>query len=116
MEFIKSLGIFTVGSVTIMTALGFIARSIIVHWLASKANEYKSVLDKNLELHKSELQKEAEIFKAVLQKEANEHQIKYNRLHDERAVPIRDLYKKIIRMEDTMKNLFDITRRLKIPQ
>ena len=80
-QIIENLGIFTIGTVTITTVIGFIAKSI-----------FNNYLNKRTELYKSELLQENEKFKAELQKQNTEHQIKFSTLHTDRASIIKDLH------------------------
>ncbi|TYS57330.1 hypothetical protein FZC74_16700 [Sutcliffiella horikoshii] len=101
-------GIFTLGSCTILGVLGFLGKEIINNWYSRKSASHQSNLNQNLELFKVNIQNEAELFRAELQKEALEHKIKYNKLHNDRAETIKDLYSKIDRMERSMRDLFNL--------
>ena len=87
-QIIENLGIFTIGTVTITTVIGFIAKSI-----------FNNYLNKRTELYKSELLQENEKFKAELQKQNTEHQIKFSTLHTDRASIIKDLHNGFIALQ-----------------
>ena len=80
-ELLENLGIFTIGTVTVTTVIGFIAKSI-----------FNNYLSKKVELYKSQLQYESETFKAELQRQNAEHQIKFSALHKDRATIIKELH------------------------
>ena len=75
-ELIQNLGIFTIA----LGILAFLAKSLFTHYMNQKINEHK---------HK-------------LQLITQEHQIRYSKLHQERAEVIKILYNKLIKMEESM--------------
>lgn len=74
MEFIKDLGLFTIGSVSIAGAIVFITKFIIT-----------KAIDGIFESYKLKLNKEIEVFKIDLQKQSYEHSVTFSKLHLERA-------------------------------
>lgn len=96
-ELLQNIGVFTV-------ALGLIA------WVfRSLGMQY---LNKNLELHKSELDKNVREFQheldTSLESERNQFKlefIKYSRIHEERLKIIRELYKHLVNLHRSMKEL-----------
>jgi hypothetical protein len=80
-EVITSLGIFTVGSISITGLLAFFGRKL-----------FEQYLQKKLDDHRNQLQ-------LILQ----EHKIRYSKLHSDRADVIRVLYEKLVIMEQSMR-------------
>jgi hypothetical protein len=102
------LGMFTLGSCTIIGILGFLGKAFINNWFSRKSASHQDNLNQNLELFKANIQNKAELFRAEIQREALEHQVKYSKLHNDRAETIRELYCKIDRMERSMRDLFNV--------
>lgn len=97
MELLQNIGFFTV-------ALGII--SWLVKSLISKQ------LDKDIELHKSELDKNIREYQNELdiemEKERNELKLefaKFSRIHEERLVIVKNIYKMVVDLEKAMKEL-----------
>jgi len=62
-------------------------------------------LDAGIEKYKTNLNKELELFKSELNRVDTEHQIKYNRLSEQRADRINLLYKSLYELEQKLKYL-----------
>jgi len=58
--------------------------------------------DFSIEKYKSNLQKDMEAFKNQLSKMALEHQIKFSKLHEDRAEKIKILYTQIVDLEQSL--------------
>ncbi len=58
--------------------------------------------DFSIEKYKSSLQKDMEAFKSQLSKMALEHQIKFSKLHEDRAEKIKILYTQIVNLEQSL--------------
>ncbi|MCM3216746.1 hypothetical protein ABER75_11645 [Niallia taxi] len=107
-QIISGLGIFTAGSIVITSILGFIAKSIFNNWMNNRSLHYKTELDNKSSIYKANLDKEMEHFKLKLQIETTEHQIKYTKLHEDRANTIKELYKYIVNMEQSLNSLVSL--------
>lgn len=68
---------------------GWLVKSLVSHRLTKEAEEFKIKLqsDANVELEK---------LRASLQHVATEHQIRFAKLHEQRAVVIADLYRRLV--------------------
>lgn len=95
-DFLKYFGFISLGSVTIVSIIGFIAKSVINTWLNSKIENYKATLSKEVEEYKSNLQRLA-----------NEHNIRYSKLHNDRAMIIEHLYSQLFKMEKSMREFIN---------
>jgi hypothetical protein len=82
-EWILSLGVFSFGTASLTAVIGFFGKSLF--------NTY--------------LTKQIETYKAELQRLTNQHQITFSKLHEERAVVIKELYSKITNLDIKMSNL-----------
>lgn len=98
-NYILTLLFSTLGIGTIIIYLG---KKIIDKFLDLGIEKFKSSLDRDLETHKSELLRQTEEFKAGLKRIELEHQIKYSRLHEERAQTIKKLYSLIIDLQEKL--------------
>jgi len=74
--------------------------STIIIWLGKLI--ITKAFDFEMERYKSTLTKEIEEYKNQLAKISLEHQIKFTRLHDQRAERIRILYGKVIELEKAL--------------
>ena len=90
-DLLRGLGIFTTGSIVVTSVIGFIAKSIFNNWL-----------DKNMEQYKLKIQSDNELFKSELHAKATEHQVKYSKLHEDRVIAIKELYKRLVNMESSL--------------
>lgn len=84
MEILKELGFLTIGSVSIVSLVGYFSKSIFESYLKTKVDSYKSNLEKELE-----------VFKNELRRKDFEYQTKFSTLHIERAKITKDLYRKL---------------------
>ena len=62
-------------------------------------------LDASIEKYKTQLSKELELYKSDLSRVNTEHQIKYNRLHEQRGEKVKELYQLIYELEKKLKHL-----------
>ena len=92
-EFVIS---FLGGSAILLTAVSWLVKSLLTHWLAKDVEEYKSKIQ-------FESQTELTRVKASIEKRAFEHQIIFSRLHDRRAKVIEDVYTTISNLYRAMK-------------
>jgi hypothetical protein len=79
----------------IVAGASWLAKSIFSNWLS-----------KNVESHKSELNKSVEQYKSEIQRELQLHQIRNNKLHNDRTEVIRVMYKNLILMEHWLHQTF----------
>jgi hypothetical protein len=73
--------------------------------LKTDLEQFKGQLNTKLETHKSKLATETEEFKSQLNKVATEHQIRFLKLHADRAMVIREMHNKIYTLEKSMQHL-----------
>lgn len=78
---LRDLGIFTIGTISVVSVIGYITKSI-----------FNNYLDKRVELYKNELLRENENFRAELERKNTEHQIKFSTLHADRINAIKTLH------------------------
>lgn len=104
-QIIQNLGIFTIGTVTVTTMLGFIAKSI-----------FNNYLNKHIELYKFKLQHETEKFKSELKRQNTEYQIKFSTLHKDRADVIKQLHSSFINIRQELKKYNKSDELQKLPQ
>jgi len=84
----------------LLVALGFLIRSLILHLLSKNIESYKKILEKELESFKIQLQhdkdREIEMLRKDLEMNAFEHETRFSKLHDRRAIIIAEFYAKLI--------------------
>ena len=85
--------IYLFGTASLTTILIFLGKSII-----------NKSLEAGLERYKLELSKETEEFKAGLRITELEHNVKFSKLHEQRADVLKDLYSKIITLQTNLSN------------
>ncbi|PFF30965.1 hypothetical protein CN327_21785 [Bacillus cereus] len=122
-QWLKSLGIFTFGTLSISAGIGFFLQKGLLHVLNKKEADHKSelknreaefkkVLDNEVEVHKSELRNREAEFKRLLDNQLEEHkselkkindkyQIQFSKLHVDRAETIKNLYSKLVKLESS---------------
>lgn len=88
-ELLKNL----INSATILALLGFLGKKVI-----------ETYLDKRMEQHKQKLNQDIETVKNKLNMMATEHQIRYSKLHEERAEIIKQLYSSITLYESYLRS------------
>lgn len=93
-KWIGSLGVFTLGTVTVTGIVGYLFKTVFSH-----------VLSKQLEEHKTLLNEQTEQYKAELQRMNNKHNITFSKLHIDRADTIRHLYIKLVKLQDSSMEL-----------
>jgi hypothetical protein len=81
---------------TLIAALAFLARSIILHWLGKDLETFKTRLSANAQLA-------VEAFKGELSREATEHQVRFEALHANQVAAIEALYVKLVETRYTME-------------
>ena len=91
MEFWSALLAAFGGTATLLLLLGYLGRTAIKHWL-----------DKDIDAHKAGLKlaemEATEQMKSALQRTALEHQVRFERLHQERAEVIRRVYQMLVEL------------------
>ncbi len=85
----KDILIAIVTSASAFTALSWAAKALVTHLLSKDLEIYKIRL-------KAESDRELESLKNALQRTAFEHQVVFARLHEERAVAIRNLHSQML--------------------
>ena len=79
------------GSAVLLLLLGYLGRTAIQHWL-----------DKDLDVHKAKLKlaelESTERLKTALQVTTLEHQVRFTRLHEQRAEVIRHVYEMLVEL------------------
>src|SRR5882724_1748937 len=98
MNFWQIFGI-TIGScVVLMPTLAWLTKTIINHFLSKDIEIYKKTIE-------FESAKEIERLRSSLQITANEHEIKFNKLHEKRAVIIEEAYQLLVALEQSLNQL-----------
>lgn len=82
MSILQDILKFSIGTISLSGAIVYLAKSI-----------FNKVLDKDLEK-----------FKIEQQRIADEYKFKFSKLHEERAVVIRELYSKLLEVEDCLSS------------
>ncbi|MGH0522467.1 hypothetical protein [Bacillus toyonensis] len=116
LKWIKSLGVFTLGTASITAIIGYLFKTFFTHVLNKQIEDHKTTLNKQihenqlalnkqLEDHKTTLTRQIEEHKTELQQLTNKHQIIFNKLHENRAETIKNLYSKFVDLENKMISL-----------
>jgi hypothetical protein len=114
-DFFTQLGFSTAGQILLLIVVGFFGKKIIEYFLSENIELMKTELNMELEshkielasqtqTHKLELDKNLETFKNTLQQVSYEHQIKFSKLHSDRAEIIKILFSKLVIMEKSMNS------------
>ncbi|WP_270607118.1 hypothetical protein [Bacillus mobilis] len=98
-QWIKSLGIFTLGTATITGIIGYLFKTVFTQMLNKETELHKSILNQQTEHYKSMLNQQTEHYKAELQKMNNKHQITFSKLHADRAEVIKKMYSQLINLQ-----------------
>jgi hypothetical protein len=101
-KYIITLIFSTVGVGGIILYLG---KRFIDKALDLAVENYRNTLNRNLESHKADLLRQTEEFKAGLKILELEHQIKYTKLHEERASSIKNIYSLLIELQTKLSAL-----------
>jgi hypothetical protein len=108
-DLLKSIGVFAAGSTILLTALGFIGRSVFVHFLSH-----------DLESHKAKLAADNAIaleqFRAQLQTAAFEHETRFSHLHEERGKIIAELYKRLAIADEEIHLMIVLGTKIRLPE
>lgn len=99
---------FISGSAILMAGFTYLAKKFIDKSLDGAVERYKASLQQDLELFKHTLNKETESLKFDLNKVSLEHQIKYNALYQERGNVIKEVYIRIIDIEEELIKLTSV--------
>ncbi len=86
-------------SLTILALLGYLGREVINIFVGKNLELFKQKLSQDLEIYKQKLNQEIENVKSKLTMMTTEHQVKFSRLHQERAELIKQLYSAITQYE-----------------
>jgi hypothetical protein len=93
-DLVRELGITSVPVALVLVVIAYLGRKSIESFFATTT-----------ELRKVELNKDLESYKAELSKAALSHQIRFSRLHNDRAEAILTMYEKLVVMEGAMMSL-----------
>jgi|GEM_PF-2050774 hypothetical protein len=115
-EFFKQLGFTTAGPIFLLIIIGFFGKKMMEYFFSETIELKKSELDKEIEVfkvalssqtqvYKLELDKNLETYKNTLQQISHEHQIKFSKLHSDRAEIMKELFAKLVKMEKSMSSL-----------
>jgi hypothetical protein len=85
--------------------LAILVKSLVANSLNRDLEAYKSKVNADLEAHKSTLAKDVEAFKYSLQLATIEHQVRFSRLHDQRAQVIQKLYGKLVALDTAIHSV-----------
>lgn len=114
-EFFKQLGFITASQVLLLIVIGFFGKKIVEFFFSQTIEVKKAELNQNLEAFKQtltaqtqaqklELDKNLETYKNTLQQISQENQIKFSKLHQERAAIIKEFYSKLAITEKSMNS------------
>lgn len=84
---------FSIGTISVSAVIIYISKAVFNKWLEARTLNYQNDLALKLEEFKFEKQKIAE-----------ENRIKYVKLHEDRAEVIKNLYSKLVDMEDFLSS------------
>lgn len=85
-------------SVLILLILIFFGKNAIEYLFAETVEIKKKELAQNLEVHKSILEKENKNFQHSLDTKLNEFNVRFSKLHEERAIVIKELYERLVKL------------------
>lgn len=85
-------------SVLILLILIFFGKNAIEYFFAKTVEIKKEELAQNLEIHKSLLEKENKDFQHSLDTKLNEFNVRFSKLHEERATVIKKLYELLVKL------------------
>jgi len=114
-EFIKQLGITSVWIILLVIIIGYLAKKLFELFVDATIDKKKADLSKELEHYKQELSADAQVYKLGLDKKleeyknnlqqtSQEHQIRFSKLHADRAETIKTLFSKLVKMEESMSS------------
>ncbi|QWH20724.1 hypothetical protein EXW62_27390 (plasmid) [Bacillus mycoides] len=101
LKWIKNLGVFTLGTATITTIMGYFFKTVFTHVLNKESEIHKSMLNQQTEHYKLILNQQTEHYKAELQRINNKHQITFSKLHADRAETIKELYRILVKLQES---------------
>jgi hypothetical protein len=92
------------GNATLLIVLGFLARSLMNNWLAKDIKKFETDLQNTatsqLERLRYDLKSQGDVsieqLKSRLQQATIEHQVRFSKLHEKRALVIADLYERFV--------------------
>jgi hypothetical protein len=114
-NFYEQLGITSAWAVLVFVVIGYLAKKIFEFFINGTIDLKKSELERELESFKQTLSSEAQIHKLGLDKSleehknslqqiSQEHQIRFSKLHLDRAETIKSLFTKLVKMELSMES------------
>lgn len=90
-EVIKSLGIISIGSISIASLVAFLGKSYFKWQLRLRTAEFQARLNN-----------ETELFKANLNIESAKFQVQFTKLHEDRALIIKQMYEYVVKLEEEL--------------
>jgi hypothetical protein len=101
----KYFGLVTISTVTIVAGIVYIAKAIFNKSLDAFVDTRKHSLDKEMENHRNKLLRETEEFKTDLSKLLIQHQIKFSKLYEERALVIKSIFTSTYDLQQKLQQL-----------
>jgi len=101
LEYLQEILKYSFAGVSVAFLIGYLANKIIIQ-----------VLDRNIESFKISMEKEVEKYKAELLIQTKQNEIKFSRLHEDRAFIIKELYKKIVKTEGMCRTFINELKKL----
>lgn len=89
-------------SVIIILAVLLFGKQLIVYFFDETIELKKAELNQNLENHKKKLEQESKDFQHSLDLRLNDFNIRFSKLHQDRAEVIKELYHKVIELQSGM--------------
>lgn len=108
MEILKTLGIIAIGSGAIAYLFKHIGTRLIDHFFDTRLQKYEANLNIEFQSTKIKYDKEIETYKSDLQRINYEHSIKYSKLYEERAEVIKNIFRKLATVEESMGSFLAI--------
>lgn len=87
------------GSAVLLLLLGWLARSILIHFLSKDFDRFKADLE-----HTTALQLERA--RSDLQRASLEHEVRFRQLHDKRSLVVNELYSKLVNAVEELEYFF----------
>ncbi|RKR08194.1 hypothetical protein C8C83_5429 [Flavobacterium sp. 90] len=114
-EFFTELGVTTAGQILVFIAIGFFGKKLFEFFfnasieikkaeLNTELENFKQNLSSEAQNHKLELDKNLESHKSLLSQASQENQIRFSKLHSDRAEIVKNLYSKLVTMEKSMNS------------
>ncbi|TCL69949.1 hypothetical protein EDC14_101171 [Hydrogenispora ethanolica] len=99
-DYLRDISAFLVGG----GFAAYLTKYLFDRYLAIELEKHKGKLSLELERFKHRVALETEQYKAKLHEASLEHEVKFTRLHEERAQIIRELYQRILKFSDNLRD------------